>query len=330
MNTTNQSPLLDQPCHKDSIRSDLAQVSKGFAMGVCDSVPGVSGGTVALVVGIYDRLFTAISCFNKEWLHLIRQARFRDAFRHVDGRFVVSLVMGIALGYLIMSQVIKVLMADDITRSLTLASFLGMIIGSLWIVFRMIHSRTLIERVVCLVAMSGGVLLSSWIAWQNHAASSAELDLVYLFFCTVIAVCAMILPGISGAMILLILGVYYSILDIPGHLLKFEKVGTHLVEISVFGAGCVIGLLSFSRLIKWVLTRFRMPTLSAMMGMMLGSLVILWPFQNQIVGEKHHKPSYELYVPQFGLPVIGALVCAIVFATIVIVVDRLARGKKSS
>ena len=102
-------------------------------MGLCDAVPGVSGGTVALVVGIYDRLFASISSFDRKLIKLLGSGRFAEAFKYCNGRFLISLLMGVAVGYVVMSKGIKILMASESLRPLTLASFAGMIIGSLWI-----------------------------------------------------------------------------------------------------------------------------------------------------------------------------------------------------
>ena len=136
----------------------------------------------------------------------------------------------------------------------------------------------------------------------------------------------MILPGISGAMLLLIFGVYYYVVEIPRSLIHLENVGDNLTRLAVFLSGCVIGLLTFSRVIKWFLNNYKAPTLSTMLGLMIGSLVILWPFQNRIEPViEHHKPTYEWFVPtEFSGTMVGVGFCIVFFAAAVIVADRFA------
>lgn len=314
-----------------SLSKDVMHALIGFCMGLCDAVPGVSGGTVALVVGIYERLFTAISSFDRKFLRLLIGGRIGQAFKHCNGRFLFSLLIGIAVGYIVMSVGIKILMSDESLRPLTLASFAGMIIGSLWIVFGMINFKSLPRLTTNLIAAVAGCAISITIAMQSNS-STEEIGLVYLFVCAVIAICAMILPGISGAMLLLIFGVYYFVLDIPSALIEFKDVGKNLLRLTVFVSGCAVGLLAFSRVIKWLLNDHRMPTLSAMMGLMAGSLVILWPFQKRIeAANPEHKPSYQSFMPnQIDGTVVGSIFCALLFAAIVILSDRMAKGRQST
>ena len=312
---------------KNSFAADTLHAVKGFCMGVCDAVPGVSGGTVALVAGIYDRLFTAISHFDRKLLTFLVRRQFTRAAAHVDARFLLALVLGLGLGYVAMSVAIKVLMASETLRSLTLASFSGMILGSIWLVMQRIRPEPADQRIQCLGWGLAGCALSSLIAFQNSTTASGEISLLYLFCCTIIAICAMILPGISGAMLLLILGVYYHVVEIPRNLIHLEQVGDNLTRMAVVLAGCSVGLLTFSRLVKWLLKVYREQTLSAMLGLMIGSLLILWPFQHRIEPEvDHHKPRYEAFVPDFSGWVVVVIACVLLFAGLVIAMDRLANS----
>ena len=310
-----------------NLKADAATSIKGFCMGVCDAVPGVSGGTVALIAGIYERLFVAISHVDTRLFSFLRKKEFKKAANHLDARFLAALVVGLGIGYVVMSFAIKYLMASDSLRTLTLASFAGMVVGSVVLVFGKIESSKN-QLVGCLVSGAIGCTLSVVIAFQNTAASTGEVSLIYLFLCTVVAICAMILPGISGAMLLLIFGVYYYVLEIPRNLIHFEDVGSNLVKMSVVLSGCIIGLLTFGRTIKWFLQNHRAFTLSAMLGLMIGSLVVLWPFQHRIEPViEHRKPTYENFWPEeFGLLAVGAIVCVLFFAAAVVLIDRWANG----
>lgn len=324
---------------RQGIASDAVNGIKGFCMGVCDAVPGVSGGTVALIVGIYERLFIAISHIDRRLIGLIRNKEWSQAARHVDARFLAALVVGLGMGYVIMSMAIKYLMADDSLRALTLASFGGMVLGSAYIVaFRIGESNEVLsvkQKTVCAVCGVVGMGLSLLIACQNTAAATGEVSLFYLFLCVVIAICAMILPGISGSMLLLIFGVYYYVLDIPRNLIHLENVGSNLISLGVVLSGCLFGLLTFGRVIRWLLQTYRAATLSTMLGLMIGSLIVLWPFQNRIEPViEHHKPTYQCFVPEeFGLLMVGVIVCIVFFAAAVILVDlranRIANTKLS-
>lgn len=305
------------------LASDAVNSIKGFCMGVCDAVPGVSGGTVALIVGIYERLFVAISHIDTRLFHFLRKREWSQATRHVDLRFLFTLIIGLGIGYVVMSIAIKELMASDTLRTLTLASFAGMVVGSIVLVFSKIEAGQK-EKIICVFCALIGCALSAFIALQNTAAATGEVALPYLFLCTVVAICAMILPGISGAMLLLIFGVYYYVLEIPRNLIHFENVGENLIRLAVVLGGCIFGLLVFGRTIKWFLHNHRAKTLSTMLGLMIGSLIVLWPFQNRIEPlVEHHKPTYEAFWPtEFGLVALGAIGCLLLFGFLVIAVDR--------
>ena len=327
LNTTDVSSAADgEKEMPKTLFGDLAHSIKGFCMGVCDAVPGVSGGTVALIVGIYERLFTAITHIDRRLLGYLRKGEIKKAWVHMDARFLVALVIGMGMGYVAMSVAIKTLMASDTLRALTLASFCGMILGSVYLVFKMIKPQHKNAYLTCIGCGLLGCAVSSFIAFQSSAAATGEISLLYLFCCTIIAICAMILPGISGAMLLLIFGVYYYVVEIPRSLIHFENVGDNLTRLAVFLSGCVIGLLTFSRVIKWFLNNHKAPTLSTMLGLMIGSLVILWPFQNRIEPViEHHKPTYEWFMPgEFNGTMVGVGFCIVFFAVAVIVADRFA------
>ena len=174
-------------------------------MGAADVIPGVSGGTVALVLGIYHRLVTAISHFDQRLLGHLTGRRWGEAARHVDLGFLVSLAVGIVIGILTLGTVIGGLLEDEYTRPLTLAAFFGMIAASALLVARMIRWEG-VWASLAYVAL--GVAAAGFAYWLTtlELTSHTQPSLVYLFICGMIAICAMILPGISGAHIRLILG----------------------------------------------------------------------------------------------------------------------------
>ena len=278
--------------------SDLANVIRGFCMGCADIVPGVSGGTVALITGIYERLVTAISHIDLDLLSRLRQRRWRAAAEHIDLRFLVALAVGIGGGFIVMTLLMNRLLAEPFSRSLTLAAFLGLILGSAIMVAMMIRVRTAGAAAGCLLLglVAGGVAF--WISTLNQL--HIEPSLPYVFLCGCVAICAMILPGISGAMILLILGVYIHLTEIPGNLLRGEQVADGLVTIGVFATGAAISLILFSKFLRWVLRNLHAPTMAALCGLMVGALPKLWPFQRDLTPEieKLKHKQFQPFLPE--------------------------------
>lgn len=250
---------------------------RGILMGIADSVPGVSGGTVAMIVGIYERLVQAISSFDVTFLSHVLHRRWKEAFKHADCGFLLILLLGIAAGLGTSSVVMANLLQNYIP--VTFAAFMGMILASVIILFRQIRKRTF----ACGIALVLGIVFAAGITLMNPLAGQ-DGNLLYIFCCGLIAICAMILPGISGSYILLILGEYAPIIGRVKDIVHFQSSPADLLTLCVFGSGCVVGLLAFSRLLKFLLKYHHSITLSTLTGFMTGSLACLWPFQQQVEG----------------------------------------------
>ena len=292
------------------------QVICGMLMGSVDAVPGVSGGTVALVLGVYDELITALSHCDHRWLQLIRQRAWRQASERIHLGFLLRLASGIAVGLIVALALVNYLLSDPQTRPFTLAVFFGMILASTLLVARMIRWQSSPQRTTCLGLALLGVAISFWLT-TLHNANHAEPSLQYLFGCGAIAICAMILPGISGAMILWILGIYEHLSGIPRALIGGSATSSTLLELSAFGLGCLLGLIAFSKLLRYLLAAHRPLTMSVLCGVMLGALNKLWPFQHEtMVGTEEHQIShYQNVLPaslnlQTGAVILSALVAA--------------------
>lgn len=276
-------------------RSDALQFLRGLLMGCADIVPGVSGGTVALILGIYERLVGAISRFDVQALRLVARGEFRRAAVHVDLRFLVFLLAGIATALLALGSTMHFLLEHH--RERTLSSFFGMILASTWLVTAQIGKWSP-KLVVMLLA--GGVF-AYWLVGLP-VFENPPRGMPWLFFCGAIAICAMILPGISGAFILLILGEYY---EVTGVLKKFAHLefAAHDIGIVVaFVAGALVGILSFSRVLKWLLRDHHAPTMAVLAGFMLGSLRKIWPFQVDATPqiENFEHKSFDNLWPDLG------------------------------
>lgn len=294
----------DKP--RASLWQDATMVLRGLAMGAADVVPGVSGGTVALVVGIYMRLVTAISHFDLTLLNLLRQRQWKAAAQRIDLRFMFFLLLGIATGILVFARVMKYLLEHH--AELTLAVFFGLIVVSCELVARMVRHWTLgAVRLTILSAIAAYIV-------TGLVPIEAAVTYPYLFICGMIAICAMILPGISGAFVLLILGMYPAVIGVVGEVAHGRITLDNVIFILVFGSGCAIGLIGFSKILKILLARHESITMAALCGFMLGSLRRVWPFQ---AGGENYLPTFE----QFWLPALLAVAAAVA----VLVFDAVAR-----
>ena len=309
---------------------DLGLVMRGMCMGAADVIPGVSGGTVALILGIYHRLVTAISHFDMKFVGYARRRQWRRALEHADLRFLALLGCGIGGGFLLMTLVVNRLLNSPTTLPYLLAAFFGMILGSAILVGRMIHYRSLAELAQVVVL---GLLGAGFAYWTTTLTTSAQdPSLLFLFCCGLIATCAMILPGISGAMILLILGVYGHLTDIPHQLLRGENVVHGITTILVFGTGCAISLISVSKVLRWLLVRHQAHTMGLLCGLMFGALAKLWPFQNDLTPELPFKekilqPKWPEAWDAWTFSVLAVLVISMVA---IVVIDWLIRRSRTA
>ena len=252
--------------------TDLAMFTRGFMMGGADIIPGVSGGTVALIVGIYDRLVTAISRFDLTALHLLQRREWIKLAEHLDLRFLIALGCGVAAGIGGLVTLMSYLLNHQLEP--TFGAFFGLILGSSMIVAGRLPKWTA-SNVACLIIGAVGAYSIVGLPFlqsppEGHA---------YIFFCGMIGICAMILPGISGAFILLILGRYGFITETLKGLLHGDITAESVTTVAVFCAGCGIGLVSFSKLLRLLLARYEAATMAILCGFMLGSLRKIWPFK---------------------------------------------------
>lgn len=256
-------------------RSDWLNFLRGLLMGGADIVPGVSGGTVALILGIYERLVTAISRFDLVLLRHVRDGEWWLAARHMDLRFLLGLGCGIAAGIMGLASLLHYLLENQLQY--TFAAFFGLILASSLLVGQMVQTWSAASATF----LAAGTLFAYWLVGLPFLASPPQGN-AYVFVCGVIGICAMILPGISGAFILLVLGKYADITGLLRNVLHGQFTWDNLVTIAVFCCGCVVGLLSFSKTLRWLLARHESQTMAALCGFMLGSLRKIWPFKQPL------------------------------------------------
>ena len=267
-------------------KSLAAHVGRGFLMGGADIIPGVSGGTVALILGIYTRLITAIGRVGPEWVGELLGREFRQASRRIDAAFVAPLGVGILLGAATLGSVVDVLLEDY--RQPTLSVFFGLIAASAVFVAKLVPRWS--PRAYAAVA-AGAVV--AFVLVGLPVLHDPPEGLWYLFVCGMIGICAMILPGVSGAFLLLVLGSYERITGLIKRFVKLDVGLEDVLTLATFAAGCLVGLLSFARLLSRLLKRFPSVTLAGLCGLMIGSLRKLWPFQ---MPSPDSTPDHPLFV----------------------------------
>ena len=259
------------------MRKYLLLYFKGLLMGAADIVPGVSGGTMALITGIYKELISSIDQINFKQLQLLKQEGFAAFWKAINGSFLLPLFLGIASGILFLSGVITYLL--DHHAILLWAFFFGLILASIYVLIKQFSLKTLTHYSLLLL----GFLIAFGITQLKPAGASNNL--LYLFVSSMIAIIAMILPGISGAFIFILLGVYKEVLaTVKGAiavLLDFDWISFKIIytKVVVIGLGIVIGLKLFSRLLTWLFNHKKEATLSVLIGFMIGALPKIWPWK---------------------------------------------------
>ena len=267
-----------------SLLSYIGIAVKGACMGAADVIPGVSGGTIAFIMGIYDRFVGAIAAINAEALKLLLRGRFREFWKHIDGGFLLSIILGIGISVVGLAGLMQMLLADFPIQ--TWAFFFGLIVASSIFILRGISGWAWKDGGFLALGVVLGVVICTLSPTQTPDA------LWFIFLSGAIAICAMILPGISGSFILLILGKYQYIMGTITTLVgnigvlwgsseaSLTLFWESLAVMAVFGVGAVVGILGFSKFLHWLLARWNKETLIVLAGFIIGSLVKVWPWSN--------------------------------------------------
>ena len=238
-------------------------------MGAADVVPGVSGGTIAFISGIYEELIDSISKVNLKTLKLWKQEGFLSMWRELNANFLVSLLIGIGLSIVSLAKLIRHLLENQ--PILIWSFFFGLVLASIIYVAKQI-TRWNLGAIILLLA---GTFVAYFITTLSPQTTNASYP--YVFMSGALAICAMILPGISGSFILLLLGMYKPVLDAI-HFRDFSLLATLML-------GAIVGLLSFSRLLKWLFDHYENLTLALLTGFIVGSLNKIWPWKEVLASE---------------------------------------------
>ena len=245
---------------------------KGACMGAADVIPGVSGGTIAFIMGIYDEFVGSLASVNGEAVRLLLKGQFKAFWKHINGSFLLSLVAGIGISVIALAGLMQMLLSDFPIQ--TWAFFFGLIVASSLFIIRGISGWKLRDGLLLVF----GILLGAVICTLSP--TQTPDGLWFIFLSGALAICAMILPGISGSFILLILGKYEYVLGAISGLVAGVDPGRNLLILGVFGLGAIIGILAFSRFLHWLLARWQKETMIVLAGFIIGSLVKIWPWTN--------------------------------------------------
>ena len=296
---------------------------KGFAMGAANVVPGVSGGTVAFITGIYERLINALKSFDFKAIKLLGSFKVKEFIAHVDFWFLAALGAGVMTSVLTLAKALEI--GFEKYPIYVAALFFGLIAASIPSVGKMVKKWS-ISRFVALVA---GLAIALCLAFTPSA--SENTNLLYLMLCGVVAMCSMIIPGVSGSFVLLLMGNYQLIMIASVNKLREGNLAESLPILLPVGVGAVVGLIALSHFLSWLFKRFHDIAVSVITGFVAGSLVIIWPWK--IPGETIIKNSevkilsYTNHLPQIDTQLAIAFGVILLGAAVMLGVERLGSTK---
>lgn len=296
-------------------------------MGAANVIPGVSGGTIALITGIFERLIDAIKSFNLAALKLLFKGRINDLIQHLDLYFLMAVMSGIAISILSLARLLDFLFIHYPVYIWSF--FFGLILASVYFVGKTVEKWNFPVILAFIIGTATAISISVL------APASENASVPYLFVCGIVAACSMILPGLSGSFVLILMGNYQLVMINAVNELDLQV----LIPV-VIGAGA--GLLGFSYILSWVFKRFRNQTIAILTGFILGSLRILWPWKNEIfkmaengelllkAGGEKIVEGYQWYVPEsFNQEVILAIAFAMAGIVIIWLLEKMASGKEA-
>lgn len=292
---------------------------KGMAMGAADVVPGVSGGTIAFISGIYEELLGAISSINFSTLKMLKKEGIKAVWKAINGNFLIALLTGIFISIVSLAKIISYLLENK--PILVWSFFFGLVLASILYIGKQIRKWNFLT-IVLLVA---GALLAYYITTLQPLISENSSPL-FLFLAGAIAICAMILPGISGSFILVLLGAYKPVLDAI-HNKDFKL-------LAILATGAIVGLLSFSRILKWLFDHYRNLTLAVLTGFIIGSLNKIWPWKRALTWRLNSHgvkvPFNEESISPFSFDgdpqLFTAMLLAIIGFVVIIALEKIANS----
>lgn len=255
-----------------SLKDYLVIGVKGACMGAADVIPGVSGGTIAFIMGIYDEFVGSIAKLDGTAVQLLLKGKLREFWKYINGSFLLAVLAGIGVSVVSLAGLMQILLRDFPIQ--TWAFFFGLIVASSIFILRGISGWKVKDALFLVAGCILGVVVCTLSPTQTPDA------LWFIFLSGAIAICAMILPGISGSFILLILGKYEYIMSCITGVVSGQDVLSNILILAVFLIGAAVGIVSFSKFLHWLLARWHKETLIVLAGFIIGSLVKVWPWSN--------------------------------------------------
>jgi putative membrane protein len=262
---------------------------KGVFMGIADAIPGVSGGTIALLLGIYEELISTISGLNFSLVTKLKNNGFKSFWKSLNGNFLITLVLGIGISLILFVKISANLLTSH--PLYVWSFFLGLILATVYVIYKLIESWNLVNMISTLLMIAFSIILTS-----DSLDISDDTNLFYILICGIIASSAMILPGISGSLILVILGVYKILVEALDNL--------DIRIITSFIVGAIIGVISFSKILKWLFRNYKSLAYSIMLGLVIGSIEKIWPWNKSFSAELS---NLDLFV-SISLVILGFII----------------------
>jgi putative membrane protein len=290
---------------------------KGMMMGIADIIPGVSGGTIAIITGIYEEFLFTLNNLDLNVLKLFKKGKFKEVLNKYNLLFLLSLTSGILSSIFLLSHSIVYLIENY--PILLWSFFLGLITSSIFYLFKEINKWT--KKVILFNLL--GIGISLLVLTLNP--SSQEVNPAYLFICGMISITAMLLPGVSGAYILILLGAYETMLKTIKEIVSLNS--EYFLNFLSFVMGALLSVKLFSKLLTWSYNKHKNYTLSCLVGFMIGSLPSLWPWKSESITDE--LLFYKLYIPEnsfMNSEFISGLIFFIFGFVLVLIIDYL--GKK--
>tara|TARA_B100001250_G_scaffold409237_1_gene433195 strand:- start:1153 stop:2040 length:888 start_codon:yes stop_codon:yes gene_type:complete len=277
---------------------------KGIFMGIADAIPGVSGGTIALLLGIYEELIHTISSLNFEQILYLRKNGFKSFWSKINGGFLFSLLLGIGVSLISFVKISAILL--DKYPLFVWSFFLGLIIATVYVIYKLIEKLNFRNILFALISIMATLLLSSFSTVEIN-----NIGLLYILFCGIIASSAMILPGISGSLILVILGVYTFLINALNNL--------EILIIITFILGAIIGLLGFSRVLKYLFNNYRNITYSIMLGLVIGSIPKILKITLFLIAEPWNK---DLTAKINNIDIVISIILMLCGFSLILILDK--------
>ena len=295
----------------------ISNFLKGMGIGSANVIPGVSGGTIALLTGIFERLINCLKSFNITALRLLFKGKFKELAEHIDFWFLLSVGVGVVVSVFTIAKLFEIWLNGYYSRIYLMCFFLGLVIASIYYVGKTVKKWDW-KAVLAFIAGAGIALMVFILNYKKEIANGIDIQAVtmnrnvfYIMLCGAIGICSMILPGLSGSYVLLLMGVYDNII-----------VAVSNLDWSIlipFAIGAVAGLLAFSRVLSWIFKKYPDITIALLTGFILGSVPVIYPWRNAVTN--------ELALPNADIKLAIAAVCALIGAAIIILTEKLATKK---